>query len=208
MAQDPALIELTADVVAAHVSNNKVAIGDVATLVANVHAALSTLGAPAPPPEPEKIKPAVSVRASIKPEAITCLACGSKQKMLKRHLLTAHQLTPAEYRSQFSLPASYPMVAPDYAQQRAELAKRIGLGSRGRGAKGARKPESDGAPEAETVPGSNEPKAGAPRRKASSDAATSADQPKRRARAPKAADAVAEAASDRPKRKRSRTQQE
>lgn len=169
MTDAPVLIELTADVVAAHVSNNQVAIGDVAALVANVHAALAGLGAPAPPAEPEKKAPAVSVRASVKPEAITCLECGSKQKMLKRHLQTAHQLTPAEYRSRFDLPASYPMVASSYAQQRSELAKRIGLGSNGRGSKAPPAAGGDEAPEpASAPPRSSQPKARTSRRKASS----------------------------------------
>jgi predicted transcriptional regulator len=129
MSEEQSLIELTADIVSAHVSNNVVSLGDVATLVRSVHEALSGLGAePAASAAEAKKVPAVSVRSSVKPEAITCLECGRKQKMLKRHLETAHGLTPAEYRAEFGLPASYPMVAPNYAQQRAELAKKIGLG--------------------------------------------------------------------------------
>ena len=122
------LIHLTADIVAAHVSNNNVAAGDVAVLVQNVHAALAGLGT-APAPEAAAREPAVSVRSSVRPEAITCLVCGAKNKMLKRHLMTSHQLTPAEYRAEFGLKNDYPMVAPDYAATRSELAKRIGLGS-------------------------------------------------------------------------------
>lgn len=190
MAHAETLIELTADLVAAHVLNNKVAIGDVAALVANVHAALSTLGAPAPAAAPEKKAPAVTVRASVKPETLTCLECGSKHKMLKRHLQTAHQLTPAEYRGRFDLPASYPMVAPNYAQQRSELAKRIGLGSSGRGSKESPALENDGAPPAASSPPvSGQPKPRTTRRKASSQDMGAGDRSKRGASAPAAAEA-------------------
>lgn len=142
MADRHNLLELTADVVAAHVSNNRVAVGDVPALVANVHAALATLGAPPTETLPTKTKvPAVSVRASVKPDLITCLECGSKHKMLKRHLQTAHAITPADYRGLFGLPNSYPMVAPEYAQRRSELAKKSGLGSAGRGSRPEPQPQ-------------------------------------------------------------------
>lgn len=127
--QSENLIQLVADIVSAHVSNNHVAVGDVAVLVQNVHSALANLTQEIEPPEAVRRDPAVSVRSSVKPEAITCLVCGSRNKMLKRHLQTAHGLTPAEYRSEFDLKNDYPMVAPDYAATRSELAKRIGLGS-------------------------------------------------------------------------------
>jgi len=121
------LIALTADIVAAHVSNNSVSVGDVAGLIANVHSALSGLGTPAEPEVPKQ-EPAVSVRASVKPDYIVCLEDGKKLKMMKRHLKTAYQMTPDEYRAKWGLPADYPMTAPNYAQQRKDLAVKIGLG--------------------------------------------------------------------------------
>lgn len=125
------LITLTADIVAAHVSNNSVAVSDLPTLIQNVHSALSGLGGT--PVEPEvKQEPAVSVRASVKPDYIVCLEDGKKLKMLKRHLMTHYQMTPEQYRAKWNLPADYPMVAPNYAEQRRTLAKKIGLGTKRR----------------------------------------------------------------------------
>ncbi len=121
------LLTLTADIVAAHVSNNSVSVGDVSGLIERVHSALAGLGAPAAEPEPE-LKPAVSVRASVKPDYIVCLEDGKKLKMLKRHLMTHYQMTPEQYRAKWHLPADYPMVAPNYAEQRRNLAVKIGLG--------------------------------------------------------------------------------
>ena len=125
-AQSELLITLTSDIVAAHVSNNSVSVGDVSLLIQNVHAALSGLSTPAPAPE-VKPEPAVSVRSSIKPDYIICLEDGKKLKMLKRHLMTHYQMTPEDYRAKWGLPADYPMVAPNYAEQRRNLAKKIGL---------------------------------------------------------------------------------
>lgn len=121
------LITFTSDIVAAHVSNNSVAVGEIPALISNVYNALAGLGQadPAPAAMPE---PAVAVRSSIKPEFIVCLEDGKKLKMLKRHLMTHYNLTPEQYRSRWSLPADYPMVAPNYAEKRRELAKKIGLG--------------------------------------------------------------------------------
>ena len=130
MAENTQLIELTADIVAAHVANNTVAVGDVATLVQRVHEALVGLDKPAPEPEPEKKTPAVSVRSSIKPEYLVCMECGRKQKTLKRHLQSAHNMTPDQYRSDYGLPRDYPMVAPEYSKKRSEMANAIGLGRR------------------------------------------------------------------------------
>jgi predicted transcriptional regulator len=130
VAQD-ALITLTADIVAAHVSNNSVAIGDLSQLISNVHAALAGLGKPSAP-EASRQEPAVSVRTSVKPDYIVCLEDGKKLKMLKRHLRTSYQMTPDEYRAKWNLPADYPMTAPNYAQQRKELAQKIGLGRKPR----------------------------------------------------------------------------
>ena len=122
------LITLTADIVAAHVSNNNVPISDVSTLVQRVHEALAGLGTNAAPAEEAKKSPAVSPRTSIKPDYLTCLECGRKQRTLKRHLMTAHNLTPDQYRSDYGLPATYPMAAPNYADMRRDMAKKIGLG--------------------------------------------------------------------------------
>lgn len=126
------LVTLTADIVAAHVSNNSVAISDLPLLISSVHGALSGLGG-APVVEAEKQAPAVSVRASVKPDYIICLEDGKKLKMLRRHLMTAFGMTPDDYRAKWNLPADYPMVAPNYAEQRRVLAKQIGLGTKGRG---------------------------------------------------------------------------
>lgn len=125
------LITLTADIVAAHVSNNSVAVSDLPVLIANVHGALAGLGGSAPIVE-TKQEPAVSVRSSIKPDFIVCLEDGKKLKMLKRHLMTHYQMSPEQYRTKWNLPADYPMVAPNYAEQRRTLAKKIGLGTKRR----------------------------------------------------------------------------
>ncbi len=125
-------ITLTADIVAAHVSNNSVAVNDLPTLISNVHTALAALTGPAPVEPAPKQEPAVSIRASIKPDYVVCLEDGKKLKMLKRHLMTHYKLTPDEYRAKWGLPADYPMVAPNYAEQRRTLAKSIGLGTKRR----------------------------------------------------------------------------
>jgi predicted transcriptional regulator len=122
-------ITLTADIVAAHVSNNSVAVSDIPTLIANVHGALVGLGGPAPVPV-VKLEPAVSIRSSIKPDYIVCLDDGKKLKMLKRHLMTHYGMTPDDYRAKWGLAADYPMVAPNYAEQRRSLAVKIGLGTK------------------------------------------------------------------------------
>jgi predicted transcriptional regulator len=125
------LIALTADIVAAHVSNNSVSVADLPTLINNVHGALSSLGNGAQQPEPRP-EPKVSIRASVKPDYIICLEDGKKLKMLKRHLMTHYNMTPEQYRAKWNLPADYPMVAPNYAEQRRSLAKKIGLGTKRR----------------------------------------------------------------------------
>ena len=125
------LIALTADIVAAHVSNNSVAVNDISALISHVHTALRGLGGAAAPAEP-KPEPKVSIRASVKPDYIVCLEDGKKLKMLKRHLMTHYQMTPEQYRAKWNLPVDYPMVAPNYAEQRRSLAKKIGLGTKRR----------------------------------------------------------------------------
>lgn len=124
------LLGLTADIVATQVANNPTPVGDVSRLVQIVHGALSGLTKPVE--QPVLKTPAVPVRNSVKPDFITCLECGKKQKMLKRHLQTAHGFTPEQYRSEYSLPITYPMVAPNYAEVRRELALAIGLGTKGK----------------------------------------------------------------------------
>jgi predicted transcriptional regulator len=129
------LLTLTADIVAAHVSNNSVAVNDLPNLIQNVHSALASISSSGSAPE-AKPEPKVSIRASVKPEYIVCLEDGKKQKMLKRHLMTNHGMTPDEYRQKWGLAADYPMVAPNYAEQRRALAKSIGLGTKRRKTRG------------------------------------------------------------------------
>ena len=120
------LILHTTDIVVSFVANNSIGAREVSSLIQNVHATLAGLGSGTnDEPRPD---PAVSVRASVKNDHIVCLEDGKKFKMLKRHLMTDHGMTPDEYRVRWNLPASYPMVASDYAEKRRDLAKKIGLG--------------------------------------------------------------------------------
>ncbi|AZO22569.1 MucR family transcriptional regulator [Mesorhizobium sp. M1E.F.Ca.ET.045.02.1.1] len=122
-----ALIELTAEVVSAYVSNNPLPVGELPALIDHVHAALQgTMGGPAA--KPEELKPAVPIRKSVTPDYIISLEDGKKFKSLKRHLATHYGLTPEEYRAKWRLSADYPMVAPNYAAARSALAKTMGLG--------------------------------------------------------------------------------
>ena len=121
------LITLTSDIVAAHVSNNDVAITDLPGLITNVYQALANLGETLVVEE-SKPQPAVAIRNSIKPDYIVCLEDGKKLKMLKRYLRTNFNMSPEEYRARWGLAADYPMVAPNYAEKRRDLAKKIGLG--------------------------------------------------------------------------------
>ncbi len=132
------LITLTSDIVAAHVSNNDVAVEDVSNLITKVYGALAALGEETEVPE-ERPEPAVSIRASIKPDYIVCLEDGKKLKMLKRYLRTNFDMTPEEYRARWNLPSDYPMVAPNYAEKRRDLAKKIGLGRKPGTGRGRRK---------------------------------------------------------------------
>jgi predicted transcriptional regulator len=129
------LLTLTADIVAAHVSNNSVAVNDLPNLIQNVHQALRVISATSAAPE-AKPEPKVSIRSSVKPDFIVCLEDGKKLKMLKRHLMTHYGMTPEQYRQKWGLSADYPMVAPNYAEQRRTLAKSIGLGTKRRKTRG------------------------------------------------------------------------
>jgi predicted transcriptional regulator len=126
------LLALTAQIVAAHVSNNTVSLSDLPNLIDQVYRTLSGVGQDAPI-RAERPQPAVAVKKSVHPDYIICLEDGKKLKMLKRHLKTAYNMSPEEYRDRWQLPPDYPMVAPNYAKQRSKLAKQIGLGTRGRG---------------------------------------------------------------------------
>ena len=126
------LAELTADVVAAYVANNPVPMNSLSDLIKEVHSALSSAQKGGTEPEEAPKNPAVSIRRSVTSDHIVCLEDGLKFKSLKRHLRTYHNMTPEEYRAKWGLPADYPMVAANYSEKRAELAKKIGLGNRRR----------------------------------------------------------------------------
>ena len=130
------VLGLTAQIVAAHVSNNSVPLADLSGLIENVHRTLSGLGRPVETPAAVRPEPAVPVKKSITPEYLVCLEDGKKLKMLKRHLKTAYNMSPEQYRERWGLPPDYPMVAPAYAQHRSSLAKKIGLGTRPRARRG------------------------------------------------------------------------
>jgi len=125
-------IELAADIVSAYVSNNSVSANDLAALISDVHAALQRVGAGEVEVVVEPLKPAVPLKKSISPDFLICLEDGKKFKSLKRHLRTQYNLTPEQYREKWGLPADYPMVAPNYAAARSELAKQMGLGQQRR----------------------------------------------------------------------------
>ena len=130
MAEKPSraeLLELTTEIVVAHVGNNLLPVSDLPALIEDVYKTLADLGETSE--EPEKPVPAVPVKKSVFPDYIICLENGKKLKMLKRHLMTAYNMTPEEYREKWGLPADYPMVAPNYAKHRSSLAKEIGLGT-------------------------------------------------------------------------------
>ena len=130
MAEDTeSLIGLVADIVSAYVSNNSVPAADLPGLIATTHAAISGLGAPPAPVIEERPTPVVSIKKSITPEFLICLEDGKKFKSLKRHLRTAYNMSPEEYRARWGLPSDYPMVAPSYAEARSSLAKKWALAS-------------------------------------------------------------------------------
>ena len=120
------LLELTSEIVAAHVSNNTLAVNDLPQLIQDVYTTLATVGTGQA--SSERPQPAVSIKKSVTPDHIICLEDGKKLKMLKRHLKTSYDMTPDEYREKWGLPRDYPMVAPNYAKHRSNLAKEIGLG--------------------------------------------------------------------------------
>ena len=124
------LIELTAEIVAAYVGKNTVASGDLPTLIAEVHQALVRAVGNTEVVERDELKPAVPVKKSVTPDYIICLEDGKKFKSLKRHLRTHYKMSPEEYRTKWQLPHDYPMVAPNYAAARSQLAKKMGLGTR------------------------------------------------------------------------------
>jgi MucR family transcriptional regulator, transcriptional regulator of exopolysaccharide biosynthesis len=121
-------IELTADIVSAYVSNNTVAASEIPDLIEKVHRALLRVSGGVVELPAEPVKPAVSVKRSVTPEYIVCLEDGKKFKSLKRHLRTQYNMTPEQYREKWNLPPEYPMVAPNYAAARSQLAKKMGLG--------------------------------------------------------------------------------
>ena len=129
--QDDALLSLTADVVMAYVSHNPLPSAELTDLIASVHTSLVALSSDeATAPSAEAQKPAVPIKKSVMPDYIVCLEDGKQLKMLKRHLKTAYDMSPEEYRERWGLPSDYPMVAPEYAKKRSALAKDIGLGKR------------------------------------------------------------------------------
>lgn len=125
------LIGTTSEIVVAFVTSNATSISDLPGLISSTYAALAALGAPAAP-ETAKQEPYCSIRKSITPDYLISLEDGSRHKTLKRHLQTAHGLSPEQYREKWDLPKDYPMVAPNYSKQRADLARKIGLGTKGR----------------------------------------------------------------------------
>ncbi len=126
------IIELTADIVSAFVSNNTIGASELPQIIADVHSALSRVSGGQPVPQREELKPAVPVKKSVTPDYIICLEDGKKFKSLKRHIRTHYDLSPEEYREKWELPHDYPMVAPNYASARSQLAKKMGLGQRRR----------------------------------------------------------------------------
>ncbi|HEY2659302.1 MAG TPA: MucR family transcriptional regulator [Caulobacteraceae bacterium] len=126
------IIEMTADIVSAYVGNNSVSAADLPSLIQSIHRALSGVTTAAEPVEAAPKEPAVPVKRSITPDHLVCLEDGRKFKSLKRHLRTKYNMSPEDYRTKWGLPKDYPMVAPNYAKARSDLAKQMGLGQGGR----------------------------------------------------------------------------
>jgi len=139
-AETPDFLELTANIVSAYVAANKLGVAELAALIASIDHALRSAGNGVAPPPKVELVPAVPVRKSITPDYIISLESGRKMKSMKRYLRTSHDMSPDEYREKWSLPSDYPMVAPNYAKARSELAKSLGLGQKGRGSS---KPKTD-----------------------------------------------------------------
>jgi len=129
---DARFIELTAEIVSAYVSNNTVPASDIPSLISQVHSALMRVSGGPSDTQPEPLKPAIAVKKSITPDYLVCLEDGKKFKSLKRHLRTQYNMTPEAYREKWGLPPDYPMVAPNYAAARSQLAKQMGLGQQRR----------------------------------------------------------------------------
>jgi predicted transcriptional regulator len=127
VAESSQTIELTSEIVSSYVANTTVAAADLPNLIGEIHMTLASLQKPLK----KKLTPAVPVKNSVKPGYVICLECKNKYKMLKRHIRTAHNLMPEEYRERWNLPSDYPLIAPDYAAKRSMLAKKIGLGTKG-----------------------------------------------------------------------------
>ena len=132
MEEKAEIIEMTAEIVAAYVENNNISTGDLPALIQSVHRALTSVASGGEAVEPAPKEPAVPVRRSITQDFLICLEDGRKFKSLKRHLRTKYNMSPEEYRAKWNLPKEYPMVAPNYARARSELAKQMGLGQGGR----------------------------------------------------------------------------
>jgi predicted transcriptional regulator len=132
MSDKAEIIELTAEIVASYVENNALSTGDVPALIQSVHRALTSIASGVETVEAAPKEPAVPVRRSITPDHLGCLEDGRKFKSLKRHLRTKYNLSPEDYRAKWGLPKDYPMVAPNYAKARSDLAKQMGLGQGGR----------------------------------------------------------------------------
>jgi len=133
------LLKFASEIVAAYVSNNPIPVAEIPAMIKSVHATLGGLAGGTPGETPTALKPAVAIKKSVTPEFIICLEDGKKLKMLKRYLRSRYDLTPEEYRAKWGLPADYPMVAPNYAAQRSEFAKKIGLGRTAPAAKSRRR---------------------------------------------------------------------
>jgi len=132
-------IDLAADIVSAYVSRNSVPIAELPALIQSIHTALSNTAQGKPESPKEELVPALSIKKSITPDYLICLEDGKRFKSLKRHLRTHYNLTPEQYRARWSLPVDYPMVAPNYARARSDMAKSMGLGQRAAGRKRAKK---------------------------------------------------------------------
>ncbi|MBU1325131.1 MAG: MucR family transcriptional regulator [Alphaproteobacteria bacterium] len=132
MEENANLLEMTADMFSAYVSNNTVSPDGVAALIGTIHSTMTQLSTGAVEPEPENKEPAVPIRKSITPDYLICLEDGRKFKSLKRHLRTKYDMSPEDYRAKWGLAKDYPMVAPNYAKARSDLAKQMGLGQGGR----------------------------------------------------------------------------